>query len=199
VKRSVGVLVFDDVELLDFAGPFEVFSASSRIHGGALFDVFTVATTLEPIRTSNGPTLNPQVSFDQGRKIDVLVIPGGMGSRRVAKGVLTLEWIREQVERSELTMSVCTGVLPLGALGLLNGAPYCTHHAAYDAMKAIAPEAIGRPGERFVCSGKIWSSAGISAGIDLALHLVGKIHGLEVESSTATYLEYSGSKGTIGA
>lgn len=192
-KRTVGILIFDNAEVLDFAGPFEVFSVSSQIHNDEFFDVHMIAKTKEPISAVNGLSVNPDHSFEDAPELDILIISGGMGASLLLQDDETLKWVRKTIEKSELTMSVCTGASVLAKLGMLDNKPYCTHHTVYSFIEKMAPTAQPQKDKRFIQSSeKLFTSAGISAGIDLAFHIVEKLHGKEVAKNTATYMEYKG-------
>ncbi len=192
-KRSVGILVFKNAEVLDFAGPFEVFSVASQIHNYEFFDVHIIAKTKEPIQAMNGLSINPDYSFEDAPDLDILIISGGIGASLVVKDEESLSWIEKTVEKSELTMSVCTGAAVLAKLGMLDGKPYCTHHTVYPFIEKMAPSAKPKKEERFIQSDtKIYTSAGISAGIDLSFFIVEKLHGKLAAKNTATYMEYKG-------
>lgn len=190
-KRNVGILIFDNVELLDFAGPFEVFSVASELNNFELFNVFTVSKNLEPIETINGLSVNPKYDFNSCPNIDILIIPGGFGTREVMKDYETLKWIEKVNLTTDITLSVCTGAMVLAKLGLLDGQKYTTHHLVFDEMHSIAPLAKLVQNERFVKAGKIFTAAGISAGIDLSLHIVEVLFGKKVAQDTAKYMEYN--------
>ncbi len=149
-KRTVGILIFENAEVLDFAGPFEVFSVSSQIHNNELFDVRMIAKTKDPVHAVNGLSVNPDHSFADAPKLDILIISGGMGAGLLLKDEETLRWIEKTVEGSELTMSVCTGASLLAKLGYLDGKPYCTHHTVYPFVEKIAPTAKPQKEERFI-------------------------------------------------
>ncbi len=192
-KRTVGILIFKNAEVLDFAGPFEVFSVSNQIHNNELFDVSIVAKTKDPIIAMNGLSVNPDYAFEDAPDFEVLIISGGMGASLVVKDDAALKWIARMVEKSELTMSVCTGAAILGKLGYLNDRPYCTHNTVYPFLEKMVPSAIPQKHKRFTQSAdKLYTSAGISAGIDLSFHIVEKFHGKEVAKNTAVYMEYKG-------
>jgi transcriptional regulator GlxA family with amidase domain len=190
-KRSVGILLFENIELLDFAGPFETFSVASELNNYELFDVFAVAKDLKPIETINGLSVNPKYDFISCPKIDILIVPGGVGTRKLMEDSLSLNWIQSIHETSELTISVCTGAMVLGKMGLLNNLSYTTHHQVFDEMEKIAPLANLIKMKRFVKAEKIYTAAGISAGIDLSLHLIETLHGKEVAKNVARYMEYT--------
>lgn len=187
---AVGIFVFQDVELLDFAGPYEVFSVASELHGHALFSTFTVAGQTGEVRSVNGLRVCPDYGFDGHPAIDVLVVPGGVGTRKEMGKPLVLDWVRRVQAGSRITYSVCSGARILGALGLLDGLDAVTHHEVADELRRIAPRACVLAGRRFVDQGRIMTSAGISAGIDLSLHVVRLLCGDAVARATAAYMEY---------
>jgi len=188
--RQVQILVFDDVEVLDFAGPFEVFGGTGLRIGPGPFRVETVGLSRAPIRARNGLVVQPSVSIDDAGSCDVLVLPGGYGTRREMHNATLLAWIRRQVESAEVVLSVCTGALLLARAGLLAGLDATTHHVAFDELAQASPSTHVRRGERMVDNGHIITSAGISAGIDASLHLVAKLLGEAVARETAEYMEY---------
>lgn len=189
-KLNVGILIFDEAEVLDFAGPFEVFAVCSELKNHTLFNVFTIAKTITPIFAVNGFSVNPAYSFSNSPQIDILIIPGGVGTRKQMVDKETLNWIKEHHKTSIYTMSICSGARLLGALGLLDNKAYCTHREVYEDMKEIVPSGIANPDKRFVQSGKIFTSGGISAGIDLSFRIVELLHGRIVTEETAYYMEY---------
>ena len=184
------ILIFDEVEVLDFAGPFEVFSVTGRRRKLEPFDVYTVAERSGPVLARNGLSVNPRYTFANCPPPDILVVPGGYGTRREMKNPVMLEWITRVAPSCELVLSVCTGALVLGAAGLLDGRVATTHFMAFDELRAVAPGATIREGARMVDNGNLILSAGVSAGIDMSLHVVAKLLGTEVAEETATYMEY---------
>lgn len=190
MMRNVAILLFDDVEVLDFAGPFEVFSVTAELNNYNLLNVFTVAEQQANIIAKNGLTVLPKFSISNTPKIDVLVIPGGDGAKKILDNEVVLNWINTIHKSTEITMSVCSGATILGKLGLLNEQPYCTHHQVYERMEKLAPTAIAQKDKRYVAAGKIYTSGGISAGIDLSFHLVAQFFGKAVAQKTAQYMEY---------
>ena len=193
-RRNIGILIFDDAEVLDFAGPFEVFSVTSELNNYEPFDVFTVGEKLAPIRAINGLSVNPTYDFSNCPNIDILIIAGGSGSRKLMENKNVLDWIDKVHKETEFTVSICSGSRLLGVLGLLNDQPYCTHHQVYEDMKEIVPSGKPQLKQRFINTGKIYTSGGISAGIDLSFHLVEKLLGEKVANETATYMEYNRSR-----
>lgn len=186
------ILLFDEVEVLDFAGPFEVFSVTGRRRKLEPFDVFTVSERAGPVTARNGLSLNPRYAFGSCPPPDILVVPGGYGTRREMKNPLTLEWLTRVAPNADLVLSVCTGALVLGAAGLLDGLEATTHFMAFDELRAVAPNATVREGARLVDNGRVILSAGVSAGIDMSLHVVARLLGAEVARETARYMEYEG-------
>ncbi|MCX7709013.1 MAG: DJ-1/PfpI family protein [Clostridia bacterium] len=186
---NVGIYLFNDIELLDFAGPHEVYSVTSELNSFELFNVFTVTKDGKEIKSVNGLKAVPDYSFADCPDIDIFVIPGGVGTRAEIEKPEILEWILGKYHSSAITMSVCSGARILGKLGLLNGLECTTHHEVMEHLSEIAPEA-RIVDKRFVDTGKIMTSGGISAGIDLSLHVVEKLFGREVMKKTVQYMEY---------
>lgn len=189
-RRNVAILIFDEVEVLDFCGPFEVFGVTGRSQEDAPFNVYTVAERNTPVLARNGLSVNPRYTIADCPPPDLLVIPGGMGARKEMHNPAVIEWIKRCAEHAELVLSVCTGALLLANAGLLDGLAATTHHGAFDLLRAAAPHTEVREGERFVDNGKLITSAGISAGIDMSLHVVARLLGEEVARETAEQMEY---------
>jgi len=190
-KLNIGILIFDEAEVLDFAGPFEVFAVCSELQNHKLFNVFTVAKKTSSINAVNGFSVNPTYSFANAPKIDILIISGGSGTREQMTDKETLNWINEIHKETTFTLSICSGARLLGVLNLLNGKPYCTHKGVYEHLKKIVPNGIPKPKKRFVQSSeKIFTSGGISAGIDLSFHILELLHGKTIVEETAGYMEY---------
>lgn len=190
MPRNVAIMIFDDVEVLDFCGPFEVFAVSRDATGESLFNVYTVAEHDAPVIARNGLSINPNYTLETCPKPDILLIPGGRGTRTAVDNPALLNWITTHDSDSELTLSVCTGAFLLAKVGLLDGLAATTYHTAFDTLQALAPTATLRPDDRFVDNGRIITSAGISAGIDMALYVVSKLHGAEQAIRTAQHMEY---------
>lgn len=189
--RNAAILIFDDVEVLDFCGPFEVFSVTSqRAQGETPFRVYTIAEQARPVLARNGLSVNPAYTLHDCPPPDILLIPGGRGTRPLMNNAALLDWIRAQSERVELLLSVCTGALLLGKAGLLDGLEATTHHSALEELRAAAPNITLCPEKRYVDNGKIVLSAGVSAGIDMALYVVSRLLGAEVAAETAHYIQY---------
>jgi len=187
--RNLAILLFDDAEVLDFCGPFEVFSVASNQTAQPSFNVFTVAKK-SPILARNRLSVNPTYMLDTCPRADLLLVPGGLGSRREIHNDSLIDWISQKAHAAELVMSVCTGALLLGKAGLLESLEITTHHVAYELLREIVPTATVHEDRRFVDSGKIITSAGIAAGIDMSLHVVERLLGADVAMATARHMEY---------
>jgi transcriptional regulator GlxA family with amidase domain len=190
MKRNVAILIFDQVEVLDFAGPFEVFGVAGRADDEAPFEVFVVAERAGPVTARNGLSINPRYTLAEAPPIDLLIVPGGFGTRREMHNQPLIDWIGARAREAELVISVCTGSLLLARAGLLDGLEATTHHLALDLLRETAPQTMLRPGARFIDNGRILVSAGVSAGIDLALYVVARLLGKEAATETARRMEY---------
>lgn len=189
--KRLGIFVFEEVEVLDFAGPFEVFSVAAQLSDYQLLQVSTFGTSQTPIRTKNGLQVIPDTGLDSLESLDFLVIPGGDGTKKIIQNPGVLASLQSKINSSQWTMSVCSGSRILGKTGFLDHKAYCTHHEVFESMEEIVPTGMPQPQLRFVQSDrKIWTAAGISAGIDLALHLTELTFGKELATSTANYMEY---------
>jgi transcriptional regulator GlxA family with amidase domain len=194
--RNVGILIFPDVEVLDFCGPFEVFASTSlppQTDGDPetrLFEVFTIAERAELVACRGGLLVQPNHTLDDHPPLDLLVIPGGYGTRREQENPVILDWIARQRRTGALTTSVCTGAFLLGAAGLLDGLRATTHWTTIDGLRTRHPTTDVLANARVVDEGEIITSAGVSAGIDMALHVVRRLHGAEVARRTARDMEY---------
>lgn len=188
--NNVGIFLFNDIELLDFAGPYEVFSVTSELNEYQLFKVFTISSDSYEIKSVNGLRVVPDFSFANHPPIDILVIPGGVGTRAEINKREVLDWINKTSKNSQITMSVCSGARILGILGLLDHLESTTHHEVVEHLKEIAPNTIISQGKRFIDNKNIMTAGGISAGIDLSLHIVKKIHGEAIVNKTIRYMEY---------
>ncbi len=187
--RNVGILIFPDVELLDFCGPYEAFSAASR-DGNPIFHTFTVAEHAEPVASKAGLRFIPDYSFHNAPKIDILVVPGGQGTRREIDNPALITWIRQVADAAELTTSVCTGSFLLGKAGLLQDGKATTHWGSIQRMREMFPDIEVQENVRFVDDGAIVSSAGVSAGIDMSLHVIERLCGTAAAQSSARLMEY---------
>jgi transcriptional regulator GlxA family with amidase domain len=188
-NRNLGILLFDDVEVLDFCGPFEVFSVTT-LNEEKPFNVFTVAES-KTITARNGLSVNATYTPRETPHMDLFLVPGGLGTRREVNNAGLIQWIGEHASEAELTLSVCTGALLLGRAGMLDGLESTTHHGAFDLLRQIAPNSRVREDRRIVDNGKVILSAGISAGIDMSFYVVAKLLGEHVARQTAQYMEYA--------
>jgi transcriptional regulator GlxA family with amidase domain len=196
-RWRVGIFVFDGVAVLDMAGPFEVLSRarlepgieSRRSEEEALFDVFTVAKTGKPVTATGGLVITPSYSFADAPAIDLLLVPGGFGTRPLLQDAETIDWIRRTAAAARRTASVCTGALLLARAGLLDGRRATTHWGAFGLLGTLGRDITVDREARFVDDG-VLTSAGVASGMDLALHVVETLFGRGVADETARYLEY---------
>lgn len=196
-KLNVGIFIFDQVEVLDFAGPYEVFSRTRTVPGmesrrsddSAPFDVFTVARGAAPVHAVGGLQVVPDYTFENSPKIDLLVVPGGVGTRALLEDDEVLDWIREVAARAGRTTSVCTGSLLLASAGLLEGRRATSHWGALDFLDSLNKGVSVERDSRYVDDG-IVTSAGVSAGIDMAFYMVERHCGRAVADETAHYIDY---------
>lgn len=189
--RKLAILLFDDVEVLDFAGPFEVFSVTRDMQTRKpCFEVYTVAEHNRPVIARNGLSVNPTFTLEQAPQPDILLIPGGKGTQRELLNPPLIDWIGQAAASAKLVLSVCTGALLLAKAGLLRDLTATTYHTAFDELRAIEPNITLRPGKRFVDNGRVITSAGVSAGIDMSLYVVAKLHGKSHAADTARRMEY---------
>lgn len=190
--RNVAIVVHEGVELLDFAGPGEVFDAAGRPPSAGAprrFRVFTVAPAAGPVVSQGFVTVTPQYSIDDCPKPDILVIPGG------ATGVLLrdekfMSWVKSVAPGTEVAFSVCTGAFVLAKAGLLDGLEATTHWGSIGGLRKDAPKTKIVENRRFVDNGRVVTTAGVSAGIDGALHVVARLFGRATADRTARYMEY---------
>jgi transcriptional regulator GlxA family with amidase domain len=193
---TVGILIFDQVEVLDVAGPFEVFSITRlneelrQEESSSPFRILLVSEKLCPVLAIGGLRFTPDVTIDNCPELDLLIVPGGWGTRTEVKNVNLLKWIANRASKNMLTASVCTGSSLLGKAGLLDGREATTHWRAFDFLSQSAPNAHIREDVRFTLADSIFTSAGISAGIDMALLIVSHFFGSKIGQATARQMEY---------
>jgi transcriptional regulator GlxA family with amidase domain len=194
VPLTVGILIFDQVEVLDVAGPFEVFSVTrlNKEHreGSSPFRVLLVSERMGQVLAIGGLRFIPDVTTDNCPDLDLLIVPGGWGTRKEVKNNSLLKWIAVQAAKTRLTASVCTGSSLLGKAGLLDAREATTHWGAFDFLREAAPKSQIREDVRFTLAEPIFTSAGVSAGIDLALRIVSYFFGIEIAQATARQMEY---------
>ncbi len=193
---TVAIYLFPEVEVLDFAGPYEVFTTASRVfrrlHPGAPapFEVFTVARGLEPVRARAGLVVMPDGTLTSHPDIQVLIIPGGVVGEELAQPEL-MRWITDRASTAVITASVCTGAFLLARAGLLAGCQVTTHWEDVADLRSQFPDLEVRAGVRWIDEGRIVTSAGISAGIDMSLHLVARLAGRELACLTARQMDFA--------
>lgn len=192
MARNLAIMIFDNVEVLDFAGPFEVFAVARdpQDSNTTLFNVYTIAENMGPIIARNGLSINPNYTLDDCPAPDIFLIPGGRGTREAIRNARIIDWITARAADAELVLSVCTGAFLLAKAGLLGGLRATTYHTEFDMLQDLEPAVTLCPGERYVDNGRIITSAGVSAGIDMALYVVSKLHGVEQSIRTAQRMEY---------
>ena len=205
MTRTIGIYVYDDVEVLDFAGPYEVFTCASRVaakmapSGEASsteppFRVRTIGAGAAMLRARAGLSVLPEADFAGAGKIDVLIVPGGVVTAELAKEEV-IAWIAATAKEAELTASVCTGAFLLARAGLLDGQEATTHWEDVADLSAAFPKVLVRDKRRWIDNGAVVTSAGISAGIDMSLHLVERLVGLELALRTARQMDYDWNQG----
>lgn len=192
IPKNVGIVIFNDADVLDFAGPFEVFSSTAEVCDEPPFSVFTLSENGQQIKAVNGLTVVPDYSFDNHPKIDILIVAGGVGTRKLLLNKEFQQRLNKIHGDAEYTLCICSAARVFGCLGLLDNKAFCTHHDVYDHLKEIAPLAIPQFGLRFIQSDQtLYTSGGISAGIDLSFYLIEQLLGKEIAHKTAEYMEYN--------
>ena len=184
---TTGLLIFDDAEELDFVGPWEVFTVAAKLRGGDR--VVTIAERPGPVRCNNGMRVLPDHTFDDAPPLDVILVPGGQGTRREVDNPVLIEWLRRVGRTCAWVTSVCTGALLLHEAGFARGKRVTTHWSYIETLRARG-EVTVLESTRYVRDGNLVTSAGVSAGIDMALWLVGQLHGEEFGRSVQRYIEY---------
>jgi transcriptional regulator GlxA family with amidase domain len=194
-RKRVGIVLFEDIEVLDFCGPFEVFSATRlnekrRREEPSPFEVLLVAECPGPVTTTGGMTVLPHYLFENCPRLDVVVAPGGWGTRRELKNPVMLRWLGDRAAEAETVTAVCTGSMLLGFAGLLDGLHATTHWRSLDWMRDSFPSVTVVYDKHFVEDGRVFTSAGISAGIDMTLKVVARYFGEEIARATARHMEF---------
>lgn len=194
MMTNVAIYLFDEVEVLDFAGPFEVFSTASRLRvreeKPPVFRVFTVADRVRPVRARGGLMVTPDYGLAEHPKVDLLIVPGGVVTDELARPDV-IEWIARTAATSQLTASVCTGAFLLASAGLLNDTRVTTHWEDVDDLRRDFPSLRVETGMRWIDAGKTITSAGISAGIDMSLHLVRRLTDGALATRTARQMDFA--------
>jgi transcriptional regulator GlxA family with amidase domain len=195
-RKRVGILIFNEVEVLDFCGPYEVFSVTRlneerRREEPSPFEVLLVAERAEPVVATGGMRVLPDCALEGCPPLDILVVPGGFGTRREIHNAPLITWIGERGRQVQTLTSVCTGSMLLGRAGLLDRRRATTHWRALDWMRESFPAVQVENRLHVVEDGAVLTSAGISAGIDMALRVVARYFGEAVARSTARQMEYA--------
>jgi len=189
-SRIIGILLFDGVEELDAVGPWEVLAWWTLHHPEDGYEVVTVAETDARVTCAKGLRLLPDLALADAPELDVVVYPGGQGTRAHLTDPARLDWIRRQRQTASIMTSVCTGALVYAAAGLLGGRPATTHWSAFDELQALDPTIDAKHDVRYVDDGDTITSAGVSAGIDMALHLVDRLAGRERAVEVRRAIQY---------
>jgi len=175
--RTIGIVLFPDVEELDAVGPWEVLAAWTHEHPGDGWSVTTLSRTGDPLVCAKGLVLTPHHAFADAPQLDVVVHPGGRGTRPLITDDAHLDWVRARAAAATLMTSVCTGSLVYAAAGLLRGRPATTHWGSLGELARLDPTTRIRPDDRWVDDGDLLTAAGVSAGVGMALHLVDRLAG----------------------
>ncbi|HLT55480.1 MAG TPA: DJ-1/PfpI family protein [Bacillota bacterium] len=190
-QRIVGILLFNEVEVLDFAGPFEVFSLTALPDATKPFVVKTISENGEMISARNGLKVIPDSSFDNHPDLDILIVPGGYGAEEIEiHNPKVIQWIKQQQATTEITASVCTGAFLLAKAGLLDGKKATTHWMDMERLEQEFPLVSVQHEVKFVDEGPLITSGGISAGINMSFHLISRLYGNSVSKETAKRMEY---------
>jgi len=193
MRKTVGIFVFDEIEVLDLGGPFEVFSVANRMAVGdgqvEPFNVITVSREAEIVQARGGYRFCPSHRFADVPAIDILMVPGGVVDRECDRPEV-ISWLRQAHEGAELTASICTGAFLLAETGVLSGLSVTTHWEDIDDLERRYPDLSVQRGQMWVDEGRIVTSGGISAGIDMSLHLVRRLLGQDLAQRVARQMEY---------
>lgn len=187
--RRVRILVFDDAEVLDVMGPFEAFSRATRDDGSDAFEARLIARA-PTVALRGGLRVEADAPLDATPSGGLLVVPGGPGVRPLRDDRALHAWIAREAESAELVLSVCTGAWLLACAGLLDGLEATTHHVGFDELARLAPTCRVRRGARFVDAGRVLTSAGVSAGVDLSLHAIARLEGEAAAERVRSIMEW---------
>ena len=186
-QRTLGVLLFPGFELLDVFGPLEAFGIRAA---RGLFDPVLVAQTTGPVESAQGPAAVAEIDLFDSRPLEMILVPGGFGTRKGVENLLLTAWIAERAAKAEIVMSVCTGAAMLARAGVLAGKRATTNKLAFAWVAAQAPNVDWVKEARWIEDGKIWTSSGVSAGIDMSLAVIEKLAGMELALQIAVQMEY---------
>jgi transcriptional regulator GlxA family with amidase domain len=190
MATTIGIALFEGAEELDWAGPWEVLAAWAEQFPDDGVHVFTLARQEGPVTCAKGLRVLPDETWETAPPLDVLVYPGGRGTRPQLGDEAVRAWIRGIAGTGALVTSVCTGSLVLADAGLLDGRPATTHWGSLELLPTLGREIEVRPDDRFVDTGDVITAAGVSAGIDMALHLVARLHSVERARQVRRYIQY---------
>ena len=195
MTQTIGIYTYDEIEVLDFAGPFEVFSVANRVHArmepeaAPLFNVVIIAERMQPVSARGNLPLQPNASIDAHPPLDVLLVPGGVVTAELERANV-IAWIAETAPSTRITASVCTGAFLLAKAGLLQNKKATTHWEDIPDLESMFPDLDVQHNVRWVDTGDIVTAAGISAGIDMSLHLVARLVREELAVKTARQMEF---------
>ena len=194
-RKRVGIVIYEEVEVLDFCGPFEVFSVArvdeaKRRDEPSPFLPLLVAESKGAVTATGGMQVLPHHSLTDCPPLDILLVPGGWGFRHHMNNAGLQDWLRERAAQADTLTAVCTGAMLVGSAGLLNGLTATTHWRFLDGMRDTFPEVTVKYDKHFVQDGRVYTSAGISAGIDMSLKVVERYYGEKVARATARHMEY---------
>ena len=194
--KKLGIVIFDEIEVLDFCGPFEVFSVTRlneerRREEASPFEILLISQSSQPVKATGGMKVIPDVTFDHCPPVDILVVPGGWGTRREMNNQAMLSFVRTRASEVETLASVCTGAFILGNAALLDGLCATTHWRSLQTLQDLFPKVTVDSKSHVVKAGKVITSAGISAGIDMALLVVAQHYGEAIARATARHMEYT--------
>lgn len=187
---TIGIAFFDGMEELDAVGPYEVLASWTHTHPEDGWSLVTLSRTGAAVTGAKGLVITPSHSWASVPELDVVVYPGGRGTRALVTDAEELAWIRELADSASLMTSVCTGSLLYAAAGLLHGRPVATHWSAFDELLALDGSVQPRRDDRYVDDGSVITAAGVSAGIDMALHLVARLSGYDRARETRRQIQY---------
>lgn len=190
MTTRIGVLLFDGVEELDWAGPWEVLATWAQRWPDDDVEMLTIADAEGPISCAKGARVLADRTLDEAGPLDVLIYPGGMGTRQHLEDPGRIAWLREIADATPLVTSVCTGSLVLAAAGLLDGRPATTHWSSLEHLAELGTDIEVRPDDRFVDDGDIITAAGVSAGIDMALHIIARLQSPDRARDVKRYIQY---------
>lgn len=184
--RTIGALIFPGFELLDLFGPLQMFGLLEQ-----RFEIKLIANNIEPIKSNQGPSALADMALDESINFDILFVPGGVGTRREVENERLLAWLRKTAANAEYVLSVCTGSALLARAGLLDGKQATTNKAAFSWVESQGPKVSWQKQARWVEDGNTITSSGVSAGIDMSLAAIARMHGNDIAIKVANWAEYN--------